>query len=112
MPNEETILEPFIDEPEKNKKPGSEYISEGLSFSWGLDHGLFVDSKNRLFSTGFNRYGRLGHGDERDQSKFTLVKTMLNKKVIGAKCGYYHSLCVTKDGYLYSWGYGGGGRLG
>ena len=37
---------------------------------------------------------------------------MLNKKVIDAKCGYYHSLCVTKEGYLYSWGYGGGGRLG
>ena len=37
---------------------------------------------------------------------------MLNKKVIDVKCGYYHSLCVSKEGYLYSWGYGCGGRLG
>jgi hypothetical protein len=56
------ILEPFIEEDERNKKQGKEYISEGLSFSWGLDHGLFVDSEYRLWATGFNRYGRLGLG--------------------------------------------------
>ena len=106
MPNEENVLEPFIDEPEKNTKPGSEYISEGLSFCWGIDHGLFVDSKHRLFSTGFNRFGRLGHGDERELSKFVQVKALQNKKVIDVKCGFVHSLCVTKEGYLYSWGYG------
>jgi len=85
-----------VEEPEKNKKVGFEYISEGLSFSWGLDHSLFVDSKNRIFSTGYNRYGRLGHGDEREASKYTLIKSMHNKKVVDVKCGYYHSLCVTR----------------
>ena len=84
-----------MDEPERHKKVGFEYISEGVSFSWGHDHGLFVDAKNRIFSSGFNRYGRLGHGDERECSKFTLIKSMQNKKVVDVKCGFFHSLCVT-----------------
>lgn len=77
-----------------------------------MDHCLFVDGDNRLWSTGFNRYGRLGHGDEFDQTKFNLVKSLKSKKIVEAKCGYFHSLAVTKEGYLYSWGYGAGGRLG
>ena len=63
-PEEETFLEPFIDQDEGKKVSGSEYISSLLSVSWGNDHCLMVDKKNRVYSTGFNRYGRLGHGDE------------------------------------------------
>jgi alpha-tubulin suppressor-like RCC1 family protein len=65
-----------------------------------------------MFSTGFNLYGRLGHGHEKELSKFTLIKPMKGKKVVEVKCGYFHSLCVTHDGNLYSWGYGASGRLG
>jgi alpha-tubulin suppressor-like RCC1 family protein len=45
----------------------SEYISEFKSVSWGLDHSLLIDSNLRAFATGFNRYGRLGLGDEKDR---------------------------------------------
>ncbi len=82
--DDEIYLEPFIDEAESKKVEGQEYISQGNSFSWGLDHGMFIDSKYRLFSTGYNRYGRLGHGDEREISKFTNLKTFRNKKIIDA----------------------------
>jgi alpha-tubulin suppressor-like RCC1 family protein len=68
---EEVYLEPFVELDEDKKKEGVEYISEFLSIKWGLDHSLLVDSKNRLFSTGFNRFGRLGHGDEKDRIKYT-----------------------------------------
>jgi alpha-tubulin suppressor-like RCC1 family protein len=73
---------------------------------------MFIDNKYRLFSTGFNRYGRLGHGDEKEISKFTLIMSLRNKKIIDAQCGYFHTAAVTKDGHLYSWGYGNQGRLG
>jgi alpha-tubulin suppressor-like RCC1 family protein len=65
-----------------------------------------------MYSSGFNRYGRLGHGDEKELSKFTLIKAFKNKKIIDAKCGQFHTVAVTKDGHIYSWGYGSQGRLG
>ena len=73
---------------------------------------MFIDNKYRLFSTGYNRYGRLGHGDEKEISKYTQIKAFRNKKVLDAQCGYFHSIAVSKDGHLYSWGYGNQGRLG
>jgi RCC1 and BTB domain-containing protein len=67
---------------------------------------MFIDNKYRLFSTGFNRYGRLGHGDEKEISTFTLIKHFKNKKIVDVQCGYFHTTAVTKEGHLYSWGYG------
>lgn len=61
-----------MEEDESNKKEGIEYISEFQSIAWGLDHCLLVEKKlNRVFATGFNRYGRLGLGDDKDRIKFT-----------------------------------------
>jgi alpha-tubulin suppressor-like RCC1 family protein len=98
--------------PEEAKKVDYEYISDIESISFGVDHSLMLDKKNRVFSCGFNRYGRLGHGDEIDRPRFTFVKTFKDKKVIEVKCGHYHSLALTKDGHIYTWGYGSYGRLG
>lgn len=105
-------LEPFIELDEEKKKNDVEYISELHSICWGLDHCLFVDKKHRVFSTGFNRYGRLGHGDEKDRIKPTLIKAFNKEKIIEVKCGWFHSLAVSKEGKIYTWGYGGAGRLG
>jgi alpha-tubulin suppressor-like RCC1 family protein len=82
--DDEVYLEPFVEEREERKLDNQEYISQGISFNWGLDHGIFIDNKYRLFSSGFNRYGRLGHGDEKDISKFTQIKAFKNKKIIDA----------------------------
>jgi alpha-tubulin suppressor-like RCC1 family protein len=68
---EDIVLEAFIDEDEKHKKEDAEYISQFKKISFGLDHSLLVDCQSRIYSTGFNRYGRLGHGDEKDCLKFT-----------------------------------------
>lgn len=68
---EEVYLEPFVELDEDRKKEGVEYVSEFKSVKWGLDHSIMVDAKNRVYSTGYNRYGRLGHGDEKDRIKYT-----------------------------------------
>lgn len=79
---------------------------------WGLDHSILIDKKNRVFTTGYNRYGRLGHGDEKDRLKYTQVLALKKEKIIEAECGQYHTLAVSKEGQLFTWGYGTQGRLG
>lgn len=69
--DEDIVLEAFIDEDENHKKEDAEYINQFKKIAFGLDHSLLVDYQNRIYSTGFNRYGRLGHGDEKDRLKFT-----------------------------------------
>jgi alpha-tubulin suppressor-like RCC1 family protein len=73
-------------------------VSHVKSICWGLDHSLMVDSMNRLYSTGFNRYGRLGMGDEKDKIKYTLIPAMRKEKIIEVQAGMFHSLAVTKEG--------------
>jgi hypothetical protein len=39
-------------------------------------------------------------------------KVPFTNKVVSAKCGYNHTLCLDEDGSVYSWGYGKDGALG
>ena len=39
-----------------------EKIDTIKSIDWGVNHCVFVDKKNRVFTLGQNRYGKLGHG--------------------------------------------------
>ena len=51
----------------------------------------------------------LGHGNE-NNVKFNeprLVKGLANKKVVDIALGEYHSVALTEDGSVYTWGYGG-----
>ena len=40
----EVYCEAFIDDNKKHRKVNTEYITRFQSFSWGVDHGLFVDN--------------------------------------------------------------------
>lgn len=65
----EVYLEAFLDTNKNHKRLNTEYISYFESISWGIDHCLMLDKKHRVFSMGFGKYGRLGHGDENDRLK-------------------------------------------
>ena len=108
----DVYLEAFLDENKKHRKYNTEYISEFQSIAWGIDHCVFVDKKHRVFSMGTGRYGRLGHNDEKDRLKPQLVAELVGKHILDVQCGQYHSLAVSKNGEVYTWGYGNGGRLG
>lgn len=41
-----------------------------------------------------------------------MVKSLEGRGVIDVQCGAYHSAAVTNAGEIYTWGPGGGGRLG
>jgi alpha-tubulin suppressor-like RCC1 family protein len=63
LENGEIALEAFTDENPKHKKVRTEYIKSFKTVVWGLDHGLIIDNKDRVFSMGSGNYGKLGHGD-------------------------------------------------
>jgi regulator of chromosome condensation len=60
--------------------------------------------------------GQLAHGVEDDADmmvKFPrIVKTLQNKSVIRVACGGLHSVAVTEDGEVYTWGCNDDGALG
>ena len=79
----------------------------------GEMHSLFVCADGAVLSCGNGEYGRLGHGDERDQLVPRAVGGALHgERVCSAAAGSAHSVAVLADGRLFAWGARSGGRLG
>ena len=87
----------------------------GAGIAAGDNHTLALTAAGQLHSWGSNDAGRLGHGDqdgdEEDQPLPKLVVALQGRRVVGVST-YYHSLAVTEDGELFSWGRGQYGKLG
>ncbi|RXG50709.1 Ultraviolet-B receptor UVR8 [Armadillidium vulgare] len=65
-----------------------------------------------VYGWGSSRYGQVGTGGTGRYPRPTLISSFINVKVIHVACGQYHSLAVTKEGKLYTWGWGVHGQLG
>lgn len=61
---------------------------------------------------GLGRYGRLGHGDEKDINKPTLIKELEGKRINAVFAGQSHSVAVNEKSEVFTWGHGHMGRLG
>lgn len=81
-------------------------ISAGYSFS------VVVSRSGKVFSWGFNDKSQLGLGNRYNQDKPRLIKTLEGIHGKNVVCGQQHSLLLTKDGNVYSWGLGVFGQLG
>mmetsp|Transcript_10477 Transcript_10477/g.12019 ORF Transcript_10477/g.12019 Transcript_10477/m.12019 type:complete len:274 (+) Transcript_10477:70-891(+) len=77
----------------------------------GLGHSLaLLDGK--VFSFGTGSHGALGHGNKLDQEFPKQIERLKNLTVKSVSAGGYHSVVLTEDGRLYTFGEGGFGRLG
>ena len=56
--------------------------------------------------------GALGHGDEANQLRPKRVAALANERVVSVAAGDCHSLALTAEGTLFSFGRGEYGRLG
>jgi alpha-tubulin suppressor-like RCC1 family protein len=80
----------------------------------GLWHALIISDDNSLFSVG--RYGALGLGDAHTQDEFNSLQPRLvprfspenNIRIIDCAAGRTHSLAVSEDGRIFSFGFGNG----
>mmetsp|Transcript_36127 Transcript_36127/g.73361 ORF Transcript_36127/g.73361 Transcript_36127/m.73361 type:complete len:215 (+) Transcript_36127:1217-1861(+) len=77
----------------------------------GFHTGCLTDS-GEVYSWGEGKFGRLGHGTERNCHSPRLVETLLGKRPIQVACGGFHTAVITEDGKMYTFGGGEHGQLG
>ncbi|XP_063967097.1 probable E3 ubiquitin-protein ligase HERC4 isoform X2 [Lytechinus pictus] len=84
----------------------------------GRQHFLALSADGRVYSWGGNDEGQLGNGipqkkgTYRARPKPRLIKSVSDVGVVQIACGDYHSLALTRDGRLFSWGSNRHGQLG
>ena len=82
-----------------------------ISVSCGTTNTLAVMASGVLYAFGGGLFGKLGLGDELNQLRPHVVATGAlaenNERVVEAACGAFHSMCITKSGTVYGWGFGG-----
>lgn len=75
-------------------------------------HTSALTSSGRVYTWGEGKFGRLGHGDERNKSVPTMIEALSHVKVTQVACGGFHSAATTESGALMTWGGGEHGQLG
>ena len=85
-------------------------------------HSMAVTSDGELYTWGLNNYGQLGQSSHKDQTMSKIPQLVQltkgaesgsrKKKVKSCACGSWHSVAVTTEGDLFSWGRCDMGQLG
>ena len=73
---------------------------------------LALSADGALWSWGCGGQGVLGHGDEQYQLLPTKIEAFAGQRVVAVSAGGDHSLALTADGAVWSWGGGTYGKLG
>eukprot|EP00026_Physarum_polycephalum_P003299 Phypoly_transcript_03309.p1 GENE.Phypoly_transcript_03309~~Phypoly_transcript_03309.p1 ORF type:complete len:738 (+),score=125.55 Phypoly_transcript_03309:75-2288(+) len=75
-------------------------------------HTAVLNDAGEVYTFGGNSFGALGHGHKNDLLVPTLVKELKDSHISHIACGGDHTLALTRDGDVYSWGWGEKGQLG
>ncbi|KAM9962879.1 hypothetical protein ACTFIW_006099 [Dictyostelium discoideum] len=86
----------------------------------GSDHNLLLGNDGSLYSWGNGYFGALGHGvgsNDKENiytpKKITTFTLNSNEsRIVDIACGGYHSMFLTNDNEIYTFGYGEFGQLG
>ncbi|KAL4970722.1 BTB domain and ankyrin repeat protein [Aspergillus stella-maris] len=75
---------------------------------------LTNDPESNLFMCGFGPGGRLGTGDEATRFSFVCIEGggLASRKVVSITLGQDHTLAITENGDIFSWGSNKFGQLG
>lgn len=97
-------------------KPLSEIRAESssdLAIHGGQHHSILVDGKGTVYTFGRAEYGRLGLGEDAEETPVPKkVVSLANENVVSVACGETVSFAVTEKGHVYSWGLGTSLQLG
>ena len=88
-----------------------EDVYTNVSVSFGLKHGAAITANGDLYTWGSNSSGQLGHG-EKGSYVDTPTKVPGISDVVSVNLGEEHSVAITTNGDLYTWGRNLNGRLG
>ena len=82
----------------------------------GTGHSLVVSEGGDVYAWGWNSKGQCGLPPQAANTEAvcspTMIGSLLGMSVRGVACGAAHSLAVTANGEVLSWGLGGSGQLG
>jgi len=83
----------------------------------GGSHSIFLNNFGQVYTCGLNTAGQLGVGfDQVTTATLQRVEGgpqgLTNEDVVQVEAGWQHSLVLTREGYVYSWGHGLCGQLG
>jgi len=83
-----------------------------VAVSAGGMHSLAVTADGAVWSWGSGEDGQLGHGDEQRRLLPKQVEALAGQRVVAVSAGAFHSIAITADGTVWSWGRGFDGSLG
>eukprot|EP00741_Cyanophora_paradoxa_P018855 tig00021098_g18201.t1 len=78
----------------------------------GVGHSVARTAAGEVFTWGKGNFGQLGHGSNQDQSTPARVAKLAGKRATGVATGGCHTVVLTDEGEVYTWGLGGCGQLG
>lgn len=92
---------------------------ELVSISCGEHHTAAVDREGKAYTWGlggslFQGAGGLGHPTRQDIPTPQLVRSLVDQgiAITSIECGAYHSVALSQDGEVWTWGNGECGQLG
>lgn len=68
--------------------------------------------EGRVYTWGEGKFGRLGHGNERNAPVPLAVEGLAEHRIVQVSCGGFHTAAITETGLLFTWGGGEHGQLG
>ena len=83
-----------------------------VAVSAGGSHNLALTADGAVWSWGWGGDGKLGHGNMQSQLLPKKIEALAGQRVVAVLAGYFHSLALTADGAVWSWGDGYFGKLG
>jgi len=85
-----------------------------IQVSVASQHMVCVTEAGTVYSWGCGAYGKLGHGGMETVLAPMSVQGggLSGRKSVQVAAGVAHTVCLTQDGSMYSWGRGDDGRLG
>lgn len=118
---------PSKDKDPKILEPKKAAVAAVASVACGGEFTLFLTKSGAVYSCGCPQYGQLGNGTTGEyNTKESSIKmafrphpnplvvsgALAGKKIRAIAAGTNHALAADTDGAMYSWGWGGFGRLG
>ena len=85
-----------------------------LTLAAGENHSLACMESGEVWSWGYGQQGQLGHGEGKNEKmpKRLSFFTQRHIAIVQVAAGWRHSLALTVDSHVYSWGHGDKGQLG
>ncbi|WCJ19674.1 Regulator of chromosome condensation (RCC1) family protein [Euphorbia peplus] len=88
--------------------PGS-YVK---AIACGGRHSAVITDAGALLTFGWGLYGQCGQGSTDDELSPTCVSSLLGIRIAGVSAGLWHTVCISADGDVYSFGGNQFGQLG